>query len=330
MQRSLYVRVWPYGTAECWVTQRISDFSLRCASPVLLEFIATVRRGSLDSSAQTAPLARDDNRCELVLTGRGTNRGAGYPTLRGEGVRCPVIKNGRCCLAGFQAAILLSATMGMARAAARTTDPAAVFRQIDDAVFFRVHHIAQYTVLEHYAVFRGKDETHPVAEMTVKTTYRPESGKSYQVVSTGGSAIVRHLGLDPLLEREKEINQPSEVSHSWITSANYDMTLKPGTQMLDGRECLVLAIHPKRKAPNLIEGSLWVDAKDGTIVRLEGVASKAPSVFAGVTHMVRQYALIYGFAMATHARAESNTFLYGRTVATIDYTDYQIAVKPGM
>lgn len=165
--------------------------------------------------------------------------------------------------------------------------------------------------------------------MVVKTTYRPESGKNYQVISTGGSAIVRHLGLDPLLEREKEINRPGEVAHSWITSANYEMTLKAGTQTLDGRECRVLMIHPRRKAPNLIDGSLWVDAKDGTIVRLEGVASKAPSVFAGMTHMVRNYAPIDGFAMATHARAESNTFLYGRTIVTIDYTGYEIERPPG-
>jgi hypothetical protein len=71
-------------------------------------------------------------------------------------------------------------------------------------------------------------------------------------------------------------------------------------------------------------GSIWVDAQDYTIVRLEGVASKAPSVFAGATHMTRQYANIYGFSMATHARAESSTFLYGRIVVTIDYTNYSI------
>ena len=40
--------------------------------------------------------------------------------------------------------------------------------------------------------------------------------------------------------------------------------------------------------------------------------------------MMRQYANIDGFSMATHARAESSTFLYGRTVVTIDYTNYNI------
>lgn len=204
---------------------------------------------------------------------------------------------------------------------------AAILRGVDAAVTARVNGIAGYTVIEHYKVFHGKDEAHPVSEMTVKTTYRRETGKSYQVLAQSGSALIRRLGLEPILEREKELNQPGSVAQSWITTANYDMTLQPGTQQIDGRTCLALAINPKRKASNLIVGTLWVDAKDDSIVRLQGVASKAPSVLAGVTHMLRDYAPIDGFAMATRARAESSTLVYGRTVVTIDYTGYQIQLK---
>ena len=238
-------------------------------------------------------------------------------------------KNGRRCGERLGIVFLICAVMGAGRPATPEPDPAAVIRHIDAAVLMRVNRIAGYTVTEHYAVFRGKDETHPVAEMTVKTTYRRQTGKSYQVLSAGGSALVRRLGLVPLLEDEQKINLPGNVEHAWIDSANYEMKLKPGTQILNGHVCLELAIHPKRKAPNLVEGSLWVDAKDYTIARLEGVASKAPSVFAGVTHMMREYDDVDGLAMATHARAESNTFLYGRTVVTIDYTGYHIDVTPG-
>jgi hypothetical protein len=232
--------------------------------------------------------------------------------------------------AGGCAAAFLVASLGDAPlTAAQQLDQASVIRQIDAAVFSRVNRIAGYTVTEHYAVYKGQDETHSVADMTVKTTYRKETGKSYEVLSSSGSALVRRLGLDSILENERTINLPANVPQSWITSANYEMTLKPGTQVIDGRECLAVAINPKRKAPNLIVGTLWVDAKDYTIVRLEGLASKAPSVFAGVTHMMRQYALVQGFSMATHAHAESSTFLYGRTVVAIDYSGYEIEVRPG-
>jgi hypothetical protein len=214
---------------------------------------------------------------------------------------------------------------GAIPAAAQQLDPATVIRRIDAAVLTRINGIASYTVTERYAVYRGKDETHPVSEMIVKTTYRRESGKNYAVVSANGSTLVRKFGLDPIIETEKNINLPGNAEHSWVTSANYEMTLKSAApERMDGRDCLALAINPRRKAPNLIIGTLWVDAKDYTIVRLEGIASKAPTVFAGTTHMMRQYENIDGFAMATHARAESSTFLYGRTVVTIDYSNYSI------
>lgn len=228
------------------------------------------------------------------------------------------------------ALFLCSLTCGLGISQAEQLDSASVIRHIDDAAMARVERIAMYTVVEHYAVYQGNDEVHPVSEITVKTTYRKGVGKSYEVISASGSALIRRLGLDPILEREKLINLPGNVEHSWITSNNYEMALKtPIPQRLDGRDCLVLAINPRRKAPNLIVGAVWVDAKDYTIVRLEGVSSEAPSVFAGTTHMLRQYAPIDGFSMATFARAESKTFLYGKTVVTISYSKYNIEVSAG-
>jgi hypothetical protein len=235
----------------------------------------------------------------------------------------PLLRTRRVFVACFCAVFLQLAT-----ASGQPLDGATVIRNVDAAVLERYNNIAGYTLTEHYAIYRGKDETHPVSEMTVKTTYRKNVGKSHEVVSQGGSAIIRRLGLDPILESERNINLPGNVEHSWITSANYEMTLKtPTPQRLDGRDCLVIAINPRREAPNLIVGSLWVDANDYTIVRLEGVASKAPSVFAGTPHMMRQYAKTNGFSMATHARAESNTFLYGKTVVTVEYSNYEIQAR---
>jgi hypothetical protein len=106
------------------------------------------------------------------------------------------------------------------------------------------------------------------------------------------------------------------------------MKLKPGgTEQLNGRECLAVAISPRRKAPNLVEGTLWVDAKDYAIVQIEGTASKSPSLFTGPAQMMRQYANLSGFAEATRARAVSNSTLLGQTTVTIDYSDYQIQLR---
>jgi len=208
---------------------------------------------------------------------------------------------------------------------AQQPDLTSIIQRVDANNRARYDNVLEFTVTEHYSVLRGKDQTHPSAEMTVKTTYKKGVGKTYTILSQSGSELIQRFGLRPILESEKAINDPATVEKSWFTSANYEMQLKPGViQTIDGRSCIALSIVPKRKAPNMIDGTLWVDAKDYGNVEVEGFASRSPSVFAGTTRMMRLYTNISGYAMATHARAESNSLLFGRTVVIIDYTGYQI------
>ena len=222
----------------------------------------------------------------------------------------------------------MSIALSSAAAPAQAPDQAAVIHSIDAAVAARFENLLSFTDVEHYSVYRGNDETHPVAEMTVRDTYTKGVGKEYTVLSEIGSGIVLRFGLKPLIENEKTINLPGNVEKSWFTSANYEMKLKPGgIEKLNGRNCYVLAIQPRAQAPNLVIGTLWADATDGSLVQIQGVASKSPSPFAGVTHMMRQYANIDGFAMAMHARAESSSMLFGHTVVIIDYSDYRLQLR---
>jgi hypothetical protein len=85
-----------------------------------------------------------------------------------------------------------------------------------------------------------------------------------------------------------------------------------------------VSLTPRRKEPYLLEGTLWVDAADGKIVQIEGKSSKSSTVFSGATEMMRKYVDVDGFAQAIHARAESDSFLFGQTIVTIDYRDYRI------
>jgi hypothetical protein len=219
--------------------------------------------------------------------------------------------------------------LGTAAVAAQQPDSASVIALVDAAVKARIDHVESYTVTEHYAVYRGEDETHPAAEMTVQTIYRQGSGKSYTILSESGSEFIRNHVLRTLLDNEKNLNLPGTVEHSWFTSANYEMQLKPGgVQLLDGRECLTLAITPRRKATNMIAGTIWVDAKDGSIVQIVGTATQSASIFTGAAQVMRHYVNVNGYSMATQARAASDSFLLGRTTVTIDYRDYMIQQRP--
>jgi hypothetical protein len=226
-------------------------------------------------------------------------------------------------------AVSIFATHGTLLARAQQPDAAAVIQQVDAAVKARIENMAGYTVTEHYAVYRNKDEIHSAAEMTVLTTYRKDTGKSYTIVSQTGSEIIRSLVLGAILDNEKRLNLPGVREGAWVTSANYEMKLKPGgIQLLDGRSCLVLALTPRRKTLYLIEGTLWVDAKDGSIVQVQGTASRSSSLFTGPTQMIRQYASVGGYSQATHLKAVSNSFMFGETIVKIDYKDYQVQLLP--
>lgn len=210
---------------------------------------------------------------------------------------------------------------------AQQPDEAAIIRMVDAAVQRRVENVLAFTNTERYRVYRGKGATQPIAEMMALDSYTKGAGKKYTILSQSGSEIVQRYGLRPLIDNETAINKPGNAERSWITSSNYDMKLKSGPQPMDGRTCYALAIKPKSKAPNLVDGTLWVDARDGTVVRIEGIASKSPSPFARTTHMMRQYVNIEGHAMATHARAESSSLFFGTTVVLIDYTDYHLHIR---
>lgn len=198
--------------------------------------------------------------------------------------------------------------------------------QIDAAVQARDDGIESYTVTEHYALFRDGDEAHPAAEMRVKATYRRNGGKNYETLEESGSSLLRKQVLEAILDNEKRMSQPENRPRAVITSANYDMTLQDA-EILDGRNCVVVFLKPKRRSPYLFNGTIWVDAQDGSIVRLEGTASKSASVLIGPAQVSRQYAMIDGFPMATHAQAFSNSWLLGTTTIKIDYSGYQIVRK---
>lgn len=207
--------------------------------------------------------------------------------------------------------------------AAQEIDNATVVHGIDGSVFHRDNNLLGYTVTEHYTVFRSGEKAIPAAEMTVKTTFTRDVGKSYQIESESGSELLRKEVLARVLEDEKTMNEPANRAQELITLANYRMTVQ-GREVADGRNCFVVAIEPRRTAPYLFKGKIWVDAENKDIVRLEGVASKGTSMVTGPAQVVRRYAEIAGFPMATYASATVSSWLLGPTRVEIEYSGYAV------
>jgi hypothetical protein len=202
---------------------------------------------------------------------------------------------------------------------------AEIVQKIDASVHAREEGLLGYTVNERYMVFRNHDEGHPVAEMMVKTTYQKDVGKSFSIVSESGSELMRRV-LGVILDNERRLTQPANRAGAVIAPANYEMSVK-GSAMIGSRNCVVVALKPRRASEYVMNGTVWVDARDGSIVQLEGITARSPSIFSGASQIFRQYTMVDGFPVATHARAVSNSWLVGQTVITIDYTGYAMQLR---
>ncbi|MFP5235892.1 MAG: hypothetical protein ACLGSD_08305 [Acidobacteriota bacterium] len=198
-----------------------------------------------------------------------------------------------------------------------------MLKSIDASVDRREADLKGYTAIEHYAVYHGKDDAHPAAEMTVKTTYRQDSGKSYEILSESGSPLLRKAVLERTLEDERNLTRPAERVRALIDSSNYRMH-PASTASLQNRPCIVLQITPRKSASYLFAGQIWIDSRDGSIVQLKGTTAKPVSMLAGRTQVDRRYTLIDGFPMATRAAATTSVALVGQIRMVIDYSDYHL------
>ena len=89
--------------------------------------------------------------------------------------------------------------------------------------------------------------------------FRP--AKDYSIVKSEGSdrgkSIVRKV-----LDHESEMANHSD-EHA-VTARNYDFALL-GRELVNGRDCYVLQLSPRRQAVELIRGKAWVDANSFTV-----------------------------------------------------------------
>ena len=114
--------------------------------------------------------------------------------------------------------------------------------------------------------------------------------------------------IEPALESEKEVNDVTTRYQVMLTADNYELKVEPARDSLNGRDCFVLDLKPRRKSPYLLNGKAWVDAKTYRLVRIRGTQSKSSSLLAGSPLITREFADVSGFAMVVHEEIEAHSF----------------------
>jgi hypothetical protein len=126
-----------------------------------------------------------------------------------------------------------------------------------------------------------------------------------------------------LLSEETEASRHGTRNSTRLIPANYDFQFV-GQEKLETGPAYVLAVSPKTANKYLIDGKIWVDANDYSIVRIEGQPARNPSFWVHSVHFVHTYEKVgpFWFASATHT--ESEIRIFGSSELTIENSDYTL------
>ena len=160
------------------------------------------------------------------------------------------------------------------------------------------------------------------AIMTVRLSYVKGQGKSFEVVDLQNAEGMSRRVLQKIIDSEAQASSQTQDPLD-VTSDNYKFHVT-GVEDLDGRRCYVVSLTPKLKSKYLVQGKAWIDTSDFGIVRIEGRPAASLSFWVGKPYIVQQFQKVGQFWMASHCRSESQSFLLGSSVLTIEYSGYDV------
>ena len=147
--------------------------------------------------------------------------------------------------------------------------------------------------------------------------HRPDRVQS-TVKSQEGSGFIRSRVFDKILEAENETHAKKDKQQVDIIPANYDFTFE-GADDCDGRSCYRMRIVPKRKDKYSLDGEVWIDAQDYSIVRMHGVPARRPSIWTLKTEIDRRYMKVAGIWLPQRMDSTSDIVVAGHSVLSIEY-----------
>jgi hypothetical protein len=165
------------------------------------------------------------------------------------------------------------------------------------------------------ANFRFKTDS----TMYVQTVFRRPDQLQSTVTSHEGSNLIRSRVFDKILEAENETRARKDKQQVDIIPANYDFALI-GAEDCGGRTCYRMRISPKRRDKYSLDGEVWIDAEDYSIVRIHGAPAKRPSIWTLKTEIDRRYKKVDGVWLPERLDSFSSIMIAGHSVLSIEYT----------
>jgi len=156
------------------------------------------------------------------------------------------------------------------------------------------------------------------ATLEVRTTFRRPDTIESQVLRAEGSRLIRERVFDNILKAEVETHSKLVKQQVDIVPRNYSFSYI-GQELCDDRKCYRLGITPRRREQYLIQGQIWIDAEDWSIVRIQGSPAKRPSFWTRQTQIDRRYKRIDRMWLNDSLESTSDILIAGRSTLKIQY-----------
>jgi Outer membrane lipoprotein-sorting protein len=164
-----------------------------------------------------------------------------------------------------------------------------------------------YVISREFRMYGG-EQRKPSATVLAEVSFVPPKTKDYRITETQGSSrgetVVRNI-----LEGEQKAAATGQAPGA-VNSDNYEFQLQ-GEQLLDGHDCFVLGLNPKRKEKNLIIGRAWVDKNTYLVRRVQGQLAKMPSWWIKSAEVTLDFGDVSGMWLQTHMRAVADVRIVG-------------------
>lgn len=145
---------------------------------------------------------------------------------------------------------------------------------------------------------------------------------TYDALKFEGDNTVKREVIARYLSAEAE-SQKNQALSPPVTPDNYKFKYK-GERELDGRPAHVFEVSPKKKAPGLYKGELWIDSATYLRVQESGRLVKSPSILIKKVAFVRKYEIRDGISVPLQVQSVVDTRLVGKAELTIDFSNFSI------
>lgn len=187
----------------------------------------------------------------------------------------------------------------------------------------RQSELSGYTATRHYVAVNKKRH----AEMLVRVTCASDGSKQFSIVSEEGSGAIRKYVFYKLLNEEAEASHRGTRDSTRLTPANYDFQIL-GQETLATGPAYVLRVKPRTSNKYLLDGKIWVDARDYAIIRIEGEPARNPSFWVRSVHFVHTYQKVNQFWFASATHTTSHILIFGNSELTIENSGYALNPPP--